>query len=105
MQGEFSESLTEKQFQNEGEKTSIGTIGPEKPLLVADHETKDKSKSSGVDTPTNDGSIFVIPESKEGKMALKVNTGGSTIDTPQKDAGVKKTPQTQKSQEVLVRKD
>ena len=38
-------------------------------------------------------------------MTLKVNTGGSTIDTPQKDAGVEKTPQTQKSQEVLVQKD
>ena len=45
-----------------------------------------------------DGSIVGSPESKEGNMALKVNTGGSTIDTPQKDAGVEKnTPNAKKS--------
>ena len=104
MQGEFSESSTEKQFQNEGGK-SIGTIRPEKPLLVADHETKDESKSSGVDTRTIDGSIVGIPKSKEDDMPLKVNTAGSTVDTPQKDAGVEKSTPNAKSQGVLVRKD
>ena len=45
-----------------------------------------------------DGSIVGIPESKEGNMTLKVNTGRSTIDTPQKDVGVEKnTPNAKKS--------
>ena len=43
LQGEFSESSTEKLSQNEGEK-SIQTVGPEKSLLSANNETKDKSK-------------------------------------------------------------
>ena len=50
------------------------------------------------DKPKNDGSIVGIPESKEGDKKLKVNTGRSTIDTPQKDAGGKRiTPESKRS--------
>ena len=79
-------------------RKSIQTIGPEKPLLVSDHETKDDSKSSGVDTPTIDGSIVGSPGSKEGDMRCKVTTGDKRFETPQKDAHVEKnTPNAKKS--------
>ena len=42
------------------------------------------------DKPKNDGSIVGIPESKEVAKTLTINTGGGTIDTPQKDAGGKR---------------
>ena len=51
---------------------------------------KDESKTSVDDKPKNDGFIVGIPESKEVDKILKVNTGGGTIDTSQKDAGNKR---------------
>ena len=66
---------------------------------------KDESKTSIDDKPKNDGSIVGIPESKEVDKKLKVNTGGSKIDTPQKTQVVNESPQNQKGQEVLAKKD
>ena len=66
---------------------------------------KDEPKVSVDDTPKNDESIVGIPESKEVDKTGKVNTGGNTIDTPQKDAGVGKNTPNAKSQEILVQKD
>ena len=50
------------------------------------------------DKPKNDGSIVGIPETKEVDKNLKVNTGGITINTPQKGAGGKRiTPESKRS--------
>ena len=80
-------------------------LDQKKSSLAADNETNNESKISDFGTPNFDGSIFGIPESKEVDKILKVNTGGSTIETSQKDAGGKRITPKAKNQEVLAQRD
>ena len=95
-------SSTGKTLQNEGEKKDEQTIDTKKSLKDS---VKDESKTSVDDTPKNDGSIVGIPESEEVDKILKVNTGGSTINTSQKDASGKRITPKAKIQEVLAQRD
>ena len=101
MQEDFLGTLIRKQLQNKGEKKMTRPLAQK----ILEKNVNDESKTSVDGKPKNDGSIVGIPESKEVDKMLKVNTGGNTIDTPQKDAGGKRITTKAKIQKVLAQRD